>query len=393
MCSPNKLKVAIAHPGLFHGGSEGCVLWGITAVKDTCDVSLLTRFPVDLQQLNPYYGTSLHQDDFRVLMPNACIMRLIGWTGALRAALFSRFCRKMAGGFDVCIGGYNFTDFGRPAIQRIADLGFDEALRREYDATPPYGRGWRRCLGIARDAHRRLARAIAGTSGRDRAADLIVANSEWTADVLRNRRGLVIRRVLYPPVTSTAPDVPWSEREPGFVCLGRISYEKRIECIVEILRAVRSKGHGVHLHVIGPIGDDAYGRMVRRLCDDNRDWLIAEGSLAGAEKMMILAKHRYAIHACVREAFGIAVAEEVKAGCIPFVSAEGGPAEIVADRSLTYRTVEEAVEKIDAVLRSDAAQKSLSERLAQRAEAFATEAFMKGFRELVEQFAAESSKR
>ena len=50
----------------------------------------------------------------------------------------------------------------------------------------------------------------------------------------------------------------------------------------------------------------------------------------------------YALHAERDEAFGIAIAEYVKAGCLPIIPDEGGPKEIVDDKSLEFRTVDEA---------------------------------------------------
>ena len=61
--------------------------------------------------------------------------------------------------------------------------------------------------------------------------------------------------------------------------------------------------------------------------------------------------HGDGIHARPGEAFGIAIAEMIVAGCLPFVPAEGGPSEIVDHNpALVYDTVDEAVEKIDSML-------------------------------------------
>jgi glycosyltransferase involved in cell wall biosynthesis len=177
------------------------------------------------------------------------------------------------------------------------------------------------------------------------------------------------------------------------VYIGRISPEKRIETMIEILRQVRERGHDVHLHVIGPIIDHTpYGRMVRQLCEANSTWIKAEGSQSGAAKAQLLAKHRFGINACTRETFGIAVAEMIAAGCITFVPNEGGPVEIVGNDSLCYQDVDDAVEKIDAVLRNSDWQSELVVSLAGRAERFSTTRFMQEFRSVVENFAKRSSR-
>jgi hypothetical protein len=94
----------------------------------------------------------------------------------------------------------------------------------------------------------------------------------------------------------------------------------------------------------------------------------------------------------VGEHFGMAVAELVRAGCITFVSDEGGPVAIVGgEPAQLFGSVEEAVTRIDAVLRSEARQASLHARVMQRRHLFGAEAFADGLREAVEQFIAEES--
>ena len=82
------------------------------------------------------------------------------------------------------------------------------------------------------------------------------------------------------------------------------------------------------------------------------------------------------------------MAEMVKAGCAPFIPAEGGQAEIVDHPALMYRSVDEAVAKIDAVLRTPALQAELRTHLADQGELFSAERFMVGIRQAVETFLA-----
>jgi glycosyltransferase involved in cell wall biosynthesis len=238
-----------------------------------------------------------------------------------------------------------------------------------------------------------VARLMAGRSGYDGRDDWVIANSQFTADVLKARLGIVCRQVLYPPVVCDAPNVPWAQRENGFVCLGRVSHEKRIERVIDIVARVRQMGHDVHLHVIGPIGDDAYGRMISATIADNSGWCFADGSMRGREKFELLARHKWAIHARDGEAFGIAVAEQVRSGCVPFVPQAGGPAEIVAEPSLCYTDEADAIAKIDALLRDEGRQAQVRVHLAERAKLFTTERFMAEFRQLVFDFASRTVKK
>ena len=90
--------------------------------------------------------------------------------------------------------------------------------------------------------------------------------------------------------------------------------------------------------------------------------------------------------ACQSEAFGISVAEMVKAGCLVFVPGEGGQAEIVSHESLMYSGVEDAVEKINTVLRKPQLQAELRDHLEKQGAKFSTNAFMDGLRAAVERF-------
>ena len=125
----------------------------------------------------------------------------------------------------------------------------------------------------------------------------------------------------------------------GFVCIGRISPEKRIEQIIQILKQVRVRGHKIHLNIIGGTEETPYGRSIEELSKTERDWITLEGKRFGSDKTKILSQHLFGIHACQGEAFGISVVEMVKAGCITFVPDEGGQTEIVNHSSLTYNSL------------------------------------------------------
>jgi glycosyltransferase involved in cell wall biosynthesis len=390
---PEMRRIAISHPLLGRGGSEARVMWGLDGLKGLGRLSLLTLGPVDLQSLNSAYGTSVQDGDFVVRRPRmGRLLEHMKAGDALRGCLYQRFCRSVAREFDVLVCAYNLCDFGVPAIHFIADFCWDEALRSELHPAVGGARGLFH-RGLLRKAYLGLSRSLAKPSGRNLFAgeDVIIANSRWSADILRKRHA-VAAEVLYPPVPGVFPSVPPVEKENGFVCLGRIAPEKRVEEAVKIVEAVRSRGHDVHLHVIGKM-DGHYGDSIRGLCESRKSWVSLEGPLYGKAKSEMLSRHRYAIHACRGEAFGIAVAEMVKAGCVPFVPSEGGVAEIVASPELTYEKADEAVAKIDAVLRTPSLEASLRERLAIQAQRFSPELFKAGIRDAVEQFLARKRER
>jgi glycosyltransferase involved in cell wall biosynthesis len=183
------------------------------------------------------------------------------------------------------------------------------------------------------------------------------------------------------------PAVPWEHREDGFVCIGRISPEKRIEQIIDILSKVRGNGLAPHLHIVGTPGDDAYVAFIRDCVDANRSWVTMHENLPREELAQLVASHRYGIHAMNEEHFGMAVAEMVRAGCIVFAPNNGGPAQILGeDDRLLYSSVQDAAEKIGFTMLRRERQKELRDFLGQRGALFSAQRFVREFRDLVERF-------
>jgi glycosyltransferase involved in cell wall biosynthesis len=219
--------------------------------------------------------------------------------------------------------------------------------------------------------------------------NLTLVNSDWTGRKVRERYGIETT-TLYPPVPGDFPDVPWHERENGFVCIGRWAPEKKLESLVEILAAVRSTVSGIHLHIVGTAGTNRdYCQRVRRLAADNAGWVSLHENLPRAELVRLVSSQRYGIHGMPEEHFGIAVAEMVRAGCIVFVPDSGGQVEIVGGEDrLRYKDARDAVGKIVGVLSNPGEQAALGQHLAARKHLFGADQFMRRLREIVTTFAA-----
>lgn len=369
------MRILIVHPGLRAGGSEARAMVLIEALQKHHDVTLLTGAPFDCGRLNAAYHTGV--DDSRLsvrLAPMPERLRFSRGGDALRGAFLDRAAQKLAGGFDLCIGAYNFTSFGRPAIQFVADFSFDDQVRHAFDGVSHGLRGAMQREGPARALYLSLCVRISGVAGLPRPApgDVVVANSRWTADLLKVRHGIA-SRVVYPPVHA-APVEP-GERSGDFIMLGRIAPDKRVLEAIDILSKVRARGHRFDFHIVGDVPDDAYGRMVQAKAGEHADWVRLTGGLWGAEKFAFLGRHSFALHVRRREAFGIAVAEMVKMGLVTFVPSQSAPAEIVGDERLTFADEDHAVERIDALLSRPADVAAVKAGLAERGRAFSTEAF------------------
>lgn len=364
-------------------------MWGAQTLKEEFAVSILTTRPLQLVALNEFYGTSIEANELTIgKLPTPPMLNHLGGGAALRGALFQRAIRAIAADYDVLISGYNICDVGVPAIHLVADFSWDDVLRRRFHPSGDGLAGIFHRDGLLRGSYLRLARMLSAPSGRDVFAgeDLIVANSNWTAGILRERYGVADAPVVYPPVTEPSVRRVPGSRNLDFACLGRISEEKRITTMFDILARVRAQGYPVRLRIVGALNDSGYSRRIRAFAQRNRDWTIVEGPLWGEAKWKLLSECGYGIHGCSAEAFGIAVAEMVKAGCIAFAPDGGGQAEVLSNPALLYRDADDAVEKIVGMLADAERQEATAEHLSRQAGKFSAAVFVAGFRAMVDVF-------
>lgn len=374
------------HPRLGWGGSEAIALWAVEALKADYNVSLITSGRVDIPRLNKYYGMDLDPKEFSILqVPLPLGLRNTIKFAAIRGRVIQRYCQHLASNFDLMISAYNPCDFKVRGAQFIADFSFDEELRRDLDLIAKDWEKWYHSNNLLRKIYLKFCNLISPFNSEAWRNDFIVANSNWTAELMREKYG-VEACVIYPPITVNFPIIPYEKRENGFVCIGRIVPEKRIDTIIEILEKVRQKGHDVHLHVIGGIVDNRYGQSLGELSQKHREWVFLEGWLGGQKKNEIIVNHRFGISGRKNEPFGIAVAEMVKAGCIVFVPNGGGQAEIVDHPKLIYENIEDGVQKIETVLKDEKLQNNLREHLSLVSQKFSVENFQKSIREIVSNF-------
>ena len=368
-------KVVIGHPILGFGGSEASVMWLIEALHTEYDVTVATTGGWDLEALNAFYGTNIKENDVRVRIAPFPFPARNMRVAALRGTCYQRFARRIAGEYDVRISAYNPTDWGLPAIHFLADFSWHIPIREKIDPPTP---GFIYKDSLLRRAYLRFAAAFGNPSGRDVLKDdLVIANSQWTADLMKQACGVDCSSVIYPPVWEQFPEVAWEHKRPSFVMIGRIAPEKQVERVIAILEEVRGRGHAVQLHLCGKIENDSYGRSIARLCGDRADWIVVEGRVSGARKAEILTQCRFGIQARGAESFGISVAEMVKAGAIVFAPNDGGQAEILEHPRLLFTDNRDAVEAIVAVLKNSLLQNGLRAYLSKRATVANTESFMK----------------
>jgi|Deesub1362A_J573_1020465.scaffolds.fasta_scaffold06725_2 glycosyltransferase involved in cell wall biosynthesis len=380
-------RILVVHPHLRPGGgSEARPLWIAEALKREYEVTLISQGRIDLAELNKAYGTSLQDKEIgKIELPSPSFV--LNRFDAYRSIPLIRFCQNHAHDFDVLISAYNILDFKKRGIQFIADFSFSDRLRRKFHPSSSWQEKLVYEFSPWRFFYLKLAQWLSRTSSSGWRSNLTIANSRWTQKILKEYFNLD-SEVIYPPVMSSENTLSWESREDGFIVLGRVSPEKRIEAAIDIVQAVRErlKGKSVHLHLIGGASRTSYLKKIKLKITDCQEWIFWEGPAYGSVKFELLGRHKFGLHGLAFESFGIAVAEMIKSGCLVWVPAGGGQEEIVNHYWLVYNNLEDAVEKITYVLRHPELQKELLFHLKKQSENFSAKTFQEKVRDLIFRF-------
>lgn len=379
-------RVGVVHPmfttrGVFHGGGgEAVCAHVLEALQDDYEVTLLTFDSVNLEEMNLRFGTALSPDRIQIRLlsyPPGLAPLLQGHTtlNGVTKNLAAQQARRLRHKYDLLISTYNEMDLGEPGLQYIHFPDMALWLPPELESALA------RRLPV-RWVRRRALAVMSGFSYARMKRNKTLVNSRWTKRLVHQVHG-IDAEVLYPPLRFDFPKVPWEQKEPGFVCVGRLFPNKRVHVIIEIVRQLRMSGIDTHLHIIGSLPDPEYGAEILRLCERHKDWCTYEGAPDRLRLVELLARHRFGIHAMEHEHFGIAVAEMAAAGAVVFIPAGGGQTEIVPFPELQYTSVEDAVAKVAAVFRDPVHARELHERLQRQMHSFSPTYFASRVRELV----------
>jgi glycosyltransferase involved in cell wall biosynthesis len=376
-------KILVVQPNMKPpGGGNAVAVRILEACTGIHNITLLTGEPIDFAAVDAFYGSALQTAPIRVLTPPRLLWRLtklerdpFSFQGP---CLLMRMAKLIGRNYDLLIYGNDEADLGRPAIQYVHYPWLGQKYKTSLEWSP-----LRRALRLTL----RPWRLISGFSFERMKQNLTLVNSQWTRERFYEYYQTPAT-VLYPPVADDVPPRPWEEREQGFLCIGRISPEKRLGRTIQILKAVRETGHDLHLHIIGTVGSAPFERdyfaVIDALVRENAEWISWHLDLPRADLVRMIAGHRYGIHGMEDEHFGIAVAEMIKGGCILFAPAFAGPVEITGgDERFLYTDAEQAVEKIRRTLASPSLQQTMREHLKERGALFAESRFKRAIQQII----------
>ena len=366
-------KIAIFYYAFFGGGAESVALWMLEALKHKYELTLFTTANLDLQTLNLMYGTQLANSSIKIKYFVPALLKplsdfLMANNSNLRKTLIHlliRYFKVCHREYDLVVSAYNAMDFGRQGIQYIH---------------------WVKVIEGNAFHHK-----ISNFSEEHLTNNISVANSHTVAEAAKQTYG-VDCLVIYPPVTVDIPQVPWKEKENAFICSGRLTQAKQPDKVIQVLSQVRAQGFDLKLYLTGG-GGGVYARQyknfVKRMVEENSDWVTLYENLQYKDYLKVLAKCKYGIH-FKAEPFGISVAEMVKAGAITFVRSKGGQIEIVGEQNddLLFANESEAVSKIVSVLKYSNKQNRLLKSLEKRKKIFSTDRFVSDIGRLVENYFA-----
>lgn len=355
----------------------GCLVaaWAAEALLREYRVTLATWRAPALASLDSRYGTSLARHPHLTVWEHPAPQRRLLAAQPLRLALLRRMllerrARRLIDVLDpaVIVSTCNETDLGRPLVQYVH---YPWAMFPR-----PDGNRWFH-WGPASRLYRSLLLRLSRFDPARQGDNLTLVNSDWTGALYRHCYGLP-SATLHPPVPVEGPMRPWSELDNAFACVARISREKRLVEAIGILSRVRAAGHAVELRIFGWRDDPRYLAELQTAAAAAGDWVRLLLDLPREHLIEQVGGCRYGLHTMIEEHFGIAVAELLRLGCLPFVHASGGPREIVGELPLTFGSDDEAVTLIAACLSDQHGIAGLRQRLAERAARFSVERFAAG---------------
>jgi len=389
-------EIAIVSPKMtVDGGADAVTLWTIESLSDSYNVTLIT-FEIDrLQKLNSAYGTDLSSSDFtirKLLFPSFLEEKCR--FGLLKKHLLMRHVKSVNGEYDVLFSTWNEMDFGREGIQYIhfptqAQSQIEEFLGEKRIIGE---RKWYHEDIKVRDLYTVFCHKLSGYEKNRMRQNKTVVCSKWVGEAISDIYNIT-STVVYPPVNIDSKTIPWEEQENGFVIVGRISEEKRVYWMLQLLQEVRKNGYDIHVHVAGGVPETKYGKEVTDLSDKLGDWVQLEGRLEREELADLMSTHRYGLHAMKKEPSGVVIPELVSCNCIPFVPDSGGPPELVDSiDEIVFSNSIDAKKKIITLLESPQEQKRVREELFVDETKNDASEFTKHIRNIVEDFLSEKGR-
>jgi len=266
--------------------------------------------------------------------------------------------------YDWVVNSNDFVGFLPRGVRRLHYFHFP--VRASFGVMSRYRRDALRAIA---SPARWLANRFDGDLRRD---DIVLANSCFTRQQVRELWPRATVEVLYPPVDAPPPPVRDRERDIDVVTLGNIAPDKRQLEQVEIAATMPR----LRFAIVGAIQSRAYARRVERAVRATASANVTLIFDAGARAVSdYLGRARVLLHMKEFEHFGIGIAQAIGHGCIPIVHDSGGQVELVTNPLLRFRSTTEIPQILDAVLDGRLPGPGYVDELRERVRGLAPESF------------------
>jgi len=356
------LRAIVVH-GSFDtpGGAEAYCFRAVELLQRRFEEVLVLYHgkPLDVEQTERWFNVSFDRRRvrFEAVAPGP-FGRAIEWLRPgslvqLKGALIYRQLRKRVADADLLVTtGNECTLRAKRIIQSI------QCPQYVCDVESLRYLGWvstsrlRRWLQVA---YVHILRATVGWDRNYIGSLPTVANSAWSANQIRRHYPARDVRPIYfgTDVLLSPASVGWTpfeRRENNFVIIGRVVASKGADRAVEIVSRLRSAGHDVGLHIVGQ-GSGAYADALSRIISD-KPWVRWHRTLDRGALQSLVVRQKWGLHCYEYEHYGFAPAELQALGCITFVHDSGGQREIILNPAQRYMDIDDAVRKIDVILRA-----------------------------------------
>lgn len=333
------MKIVVLHPNLMVKGGAEFVAVNFLDAFSNHKLILVTGVKPDFKVLERAF--KVHLSPANITVSSVPLYENIPKL-TLRRAIFIRrgyeWLRTHSSHYDVAISTQDVFPFPKRGIQYVHQLSLLAHSKLRGGNESVLGKRYWDLLNLL----------IPHSSRQKCSQNMTLCNSPWTKDVYE-KFYCGHCEVITPPVRDDFPSIPYAARDNGFVCMGRLSKDKRQDLAIQFIDKLRERGNDVHLHVLGG-GDSQYACKVKKE-SEKRSYVFFEGFVPRDTLTQIVASHKFGIHMKQVEHYGIVPAEMVRGGCIPLVPNSGGQKYIVLqNEKLLFNNFQQAVTKADRII-------------------------------------------
>lgn len=370
------MKIAVIHPSLnLYGGAERvCIIMIKALQKAGHNVTLVTIDKTNWPLVEKKYGLTCKPDRELFLIPNT--FETASLTSRVAMTLLSFFVEffviKLKEKHDLLI------NTSGESINLMEDIVYINAIPMrfafDYPESLPITNSWWRSSSRVYNLFLRVVDKLNSNS-------LLLTNSKFNNAIIKKcfgRHALV----AYPPVNVERFKQSFTnaKRKNLVITASRLRPGKNLEYILRVAKVIR----GSKFLIVGPsdkASETTINRMnksAEKLGVQDRIQVLINQPLPVL--LRTLSEAKILLHTQSYEAFGMSIVEAMAAGCVPVVPRNGGPWFDILDQKqgeygYSYRSVKEAAEIIEMLMKNEKLRKEVSSRASRRAEVFDVSVF------------------